>query len=41
MSTCFTGNLHDFDKMMIEKWPIVQAYALDEYTGYVEINNRK
>ncbi|XP_052099791.1 dynein axonemal assembly factor 9-like isoform X13 [Mytilus californianus] len=28
-----TGSLHSFDKMVVEKWPIIQAYALDEYTG--------
>lgn len=22
-----------FDKMMVEKWPIIQAFALDDYSG--------
>ncbi|XP_071171400.1 dynein axonemal assembly factor 9-like [Mytilus edulis] len=28
-----SGSVHSFDKMVVEKWPIIQAYALDEYTG--------
>ncbi|KAL5020903.1 hypothetical protein ScPMuIL_000058, partial [Solemya velum] len=26
-------NLQSFDKMVVEKWPIIQAYGLDEYGG--------
>jgi hypothetical protein len=28
-----TGHAQSFDKMTVEKWPIIQAYALDEYGG--------
>ncbi|XP_033731026.1 uncharacterized protein C20orf194 homolog, partial [Pecten maximus] len=28
-----TGNQQKFDKMLVEKWPIVQAYALEDFGG--------
>ncbi|XP_060073283.1 dynein axonemal assembly factor 9-like [Ylistrum balloti] len=30
---CISGHKQKFDKMLVEKWPIVQAYALDDFGG--------
>ncbi len=32
---CFSAGKLKFDKMAVEKWPIVQAFALEGFGGYV------